>query len=653
LSRCPFPWQWHKKNDWSGFTFDGHLFPAAADSMGFLKANGLGITLNVHDASGINVWEDKFPQLVQALGLPAGTTKVPMNLVNATVAYAVEDIVIGDLINDKKVDFMWIDWQQGGDQGGMTGGKQNPTIWLNHLRCTDRHRVGDTNRGLVLARWGGLGGHRYQVGFSGDVSELSWGAMSYQPYFSATASNVGHGFWSHDIEGPPEDEELYTRWIQVGALSGVMRSHDRGMSAGGCANGASFGCSIVEVWNVPQAPGVFNMEANRLALRVREELVPYIYTHHRAAFDTGAGLILPMYYLWPEANAAYAMDGLGNNVQYMFGSNILVSFVTQSSNPPISGVNPGTAWKATWLPAGQWYDVQSGVLTTVADDATWVNKSYALTEIPMFYRAGAVIPFLPLESMPSLTGLASKQYVFLGFKVVPGGSGAGSFTLYEDDGFSTAYLTDNAVMWTTGAYTSTAGGMTFTISSTGAGFAAFPASRAYRLQLLNGVPLASVTVNGAPVSFNRWGGIAAKGKTPAASQWFYSFDVVQGLSTVIDVVGLSTSAPATIAVTYASGAPSPAAMSGVFGATYHAVLAKGNTDLDRSTPGSNDPTPAALSQLSSVGELLCFQAGADPAGFAATVAAVPQMLANATAETALNKSPRAAYALAMLASASI
>ena len=621
--------------------------------MGFLKASGLGITLNVHDASGINVWEDQFAPLVAALGLPAGTTKVPMNLQNATVAYAVEDIVIGDLIYDKKVDFMWIDWQQGGDAGGMTGGKQNPTIWLNHLRCTDRHRTGDPMRGLVLARWGGLGGHRYQVGFSGDVNQLTWDAMSYQPYFSATASNVGHGFWSHDIEGPPSDEELYTRWIQIGAFSGVMRSHDRGMSAGGCANSADgFSCSIVEVWNVPQAPGVFNMEANRLALRMREELVPYIYTHHRAAFDTGAGLILPMYYFFPEADNAYAMDGLGNNVQYMFGSKILVSFVTQASNPPISVVNPGLAWKNTWLPPGAWYDVQSGSLTTVTDTQTWVNKSYALTEIPMFYVAGAVIPFLPLDSMPSLTGLASKQYAVLGFKVVPGGSGAGSFNVYEDDGVTTAYLTDSAFAWTTAAYTATAGGLTFTVATNGS-YASFPAVRSYRLQLLNGVPLASVTVNGVNVPFNRWGAIAAKGKTPGAHQWFFGFDIVQGLSTVIDVVGLSTSAPVTISVTYAAGAPSAAAMSGVFGATYRAVLAKGNTDLDRSTTGSNDPTPAWLSQLSSVGELLAYQAGADPAGFAATVASVPGLFANATAEIAASKSPRAAYAAGLLASSMI
>lgn len=73
-----------------------------------------------------------------------------------------------------KTDIWWIDWQQGGSQGGMTGNKQNPTIFLAHLRCTDRHRNGDPTRGITLARWGGLGAHRYQVGFSGDVNYLNW-----------------------------------------------------------------------------------------------------------------------------------------------------------------------------------------------------------------------------------------------------------------------------------------------------------------------------------------------------------------------------------------------------------------------------------------------------------------------------------------------
>jgi len=50
-----------------------------------------------------------------------------------------------------------------------------------------------------------LSSHRYyltnKVGFSGDVANVNWATLSYQPYFSATASNVGFGFWSHDITG--------------------------------------------------------------------------------------------------------------------------------------------------------------------------------------------------------------------------------------------------------------------------------------------------------------------------------------------------------------------------------------------------------------------------------------------------------------------
>ena len=160
----------------------------------------------------------------------------------------------------------WIDWQQGGGGpvggggmcehgnscGGCAGGFVNPTIWTDKLRATTHIRRGEATRGIVLARWGGLGTHRYQVGFSGDVRPLAWESLAYQPYFSATASNVGYGFWSHDIEGPGNDHELYTRWIQWASYSAVFRSHDRGMSGGGCADTPLWKpCSTVKPWNVP------------------------------------------------------------------------------------------------------------------------------------------------------------------------------------------------------------------------------------------------------------------------------------------------------------------------------------------------------------------------------------------------------------------
>lgn len=46
-------------------------------------------------------------------------------------------------------------------------------------------------RGLILSRYGGLGSHRYPIGFSGDTI-VTWKSLEFQPYFTATASNVGY-----------------------------------------------------------------------------------------------------------------------------------------------------------------------------------------------------------------------------------------------------------------------------------------------------------------------------------------------------------------------------------------------------------------------------------------------------------------------------
>ena len=612
--------------------------------MSYLKALGLGITINIHDASGVNNWEEQFPALITALGLPANSTRVPFNLINASVTYAVEDIVLGALINKQVVDFMWIDWQQGGDAGGMTGHKQNPTFWLNHLRCTDRHRVGDNKRALVLARWGGMGMHRYQVGFSGDVASLSWSNMAYQPYFSSTSSNVLHGFWSHDIEGPPDDQELYTRWIQIGSFSGVMRSHDRGMSAGGCNNNPGSpsgnnwvaGCSTVEPWNVPNT----FFEANRIALQLREEFLPYIYTHHRAAFDTGVGLVIPMYYMWPESDEAYAITA-DSNSQYYFGRSMIFSPVITPALPYDFG--PGLANKTTWLPPGSWYDSTTGAV--IAGGVQHAG-TYRLEQIPLFFAAGAVLPYVPLRSLPVI-GLASQQYSFLGFKIVPGAS-SGTVSVYEDDGVTTAYLTSPAtsIAWTTASYSVSASTITVTISTAGA-FPELPATRAYQLKLLNQGALASVTVNGAPVAYNRFGTVANTGRVPASNQWYWEFAAQQGgMGPVIDIVSASTSATTTVVITLAT--PTVDLSAGQYGVIQRAVWGKNAMDLDRSTPASNSPGPASLSVLASTGEALTHFAGNDAVSFAAALANVTALTAAAVDEVSASKSPRRFMAAALL-----
>ena len=66
----------------------------------------------------------------------------------------------------------------------------------------------------------------------------------------------------------------------------------------------------------------------------------------------------------------------------------------------------------------------------------------------MWAKAGAVIPYLPLKSLRTLVGVATKQYEYLGFKLIPGGNSSSSTKVYEDDGNSTDYLDGTSHVWT-------------------------------------------------------------------------------------------------------------------------------------------------------------------------------------------------------------
>ena len=118
--------------------------------------------------------------------------------------------------------------------GGWTGSRArraavpglDPLWWLNHLHFYDLGRDG-RKRPFIFSRWGGLGNHRYPIGFSGDTV-VRWAALAFQPYFTATAANVGYGWWSHDIGGHMFEDgtpELYPRWVQFGVFSPILRLH--------------------------------------------------------------------------------------------------------------------------------------------------------------------------------------------------------------------------------------------------------------------------------------------------------------------------------------------------------------------------------------------------------------------------------------------
>ena len=449
---------WHKKDDWSGYSWDKNLFPIVTDLPDFLHKHGITMAANLHDATGVGKWEDRYLEACKYMGLdpsnPGGPKGIPFTLINKTYVNMLEDVICKP-IEENGMDFWWIDWQQGESAGG-TGQdgprlKMNPTIWTDKMRVTDSIRrckqtgYCTNKRGVVHARWGGLGNHRYQHGFSGDVAGLTWANLAYQTYFSTTASNVGWGWWSHDIEGPGYDHEMYTRWLQVGSFSGVMRSHDRGMSGGGCAKAGfptiTTDCSNVRPYNVP----LMFRNANRAALVGRSQLLPYIYTQTKVGFEEGLGLTRPMYYYWPEEAHAYPVNmdaNLGQEYstrQYMFGDSILAAPVTAPSNC-VSTRGPmqepcGLTEQTVWVPPGSWVEKHTGNVYT---GPKFVTRHFALDDIPLYVKAGAILPSVPVVVGDSV-GIASRQYSTLEFSVYPG-AGFGSFSVYEDDGESYDYL---------------------------------------------------------------------------------------------------------------------------------------------------------------------------------------------------------------------
>ena len=136
---------------------------------------------------------------------------------------------------------------------------------------------------MTFSRYGGPGSHRYPIGFSGDT-HITWDALAFQPYFTATAANIGYGWWSHDIGGHMlgvHDDELAARWVQFGVFSPIMRLH---------SSPSAF---------MRKEPWAYGMSACAVMedfMRLRHRLLPWLYTQNVRASETRCAFLRPVYY---------------------------------------------------------------------------------------------------------------------------------------------------------------------------------------------------------------------------------------------------------------------------------------------------------------------------------------------------------------------
>ena len=417
---------------WTGYTWKKEFFPNPGNFLEELHRMDIKTSLNLHFCNGIQPYEEPYDRFVKDylsrtsdydgpegyLREDGSKVPVPFRIDQIEWTDAYFNSVIRPLEN-MGVDFWWLDWQQWKDSH-YTPGLSN-TFWLNYAFFHDKIRQTESQgvyapRPMIYHRWGGIGSHRYQVGFSGDTF-ATWKVLGYLPYFTATASNVCYGYWGHDIGGHQQpygvhstDPELYTRWLQSGVFTPIYKTHstkDMSMEK--------------RFWVFPD-----HFDAMRAAIRLRYDLTPYIYTAARQAYDTGISICRPLYYDWPEDDEAYV-----RTQEFMFGDDILATTVCE----PADSVT-GLAKRTMWFPEGSdWYDVSTGIMYK---GGTEHELLYTINENPYFVKAGAVIPMAG-AGISNLQG----QDPELRLLVVPG-TGESSTEVYEDDGSTQAYGTEYA-----------------------------------------------------------------------------------------------------------------------------------------------------------------------------------------------------------------
>jgi len=255
-------------------------------------------------------------------------------------------------------------------------------------------------RTFVLSRAGSAGIQRFAANWLGD-NMSRWDHLAMSIPMSLGLGLSGQPFIGSDIGGFGEncEKELLIRWFQASTLSPFCRHHN-------------------DAGSIDQYPWSFGAEAEEIcvaALRLRYRLMPYLYSAFVESAETGLPVMRPMVLDHPADLALRGVDD-----QYLLGPSLLVAPVLEK----------GATSRKVALPAGEWIDWW----TDSVDEGGVVDAP--LDRIPLFAKAGAVIPMWP-EAPPSTMGY---QPVVIDLHVfVPCADGAYVSSLVEDDGETLGY----------------------------------------------------------------------------------------------------------------------------------------------------------------------------------------------------------------------
>jgi alpha-glucosidase/alpha-D-xyloside xylohydrolase len=278
-------------------------------------------------------------------------------------------------------------------------------------------------RAYALFRSGFPGMQRYGGWLWTGDTWSNWDLLRKHITLGINTSLSGVPFWGSDTGGfwttNELSGELYTRWFQFSAFNPLFRSHGRtwmlrlpyGWELGQYGPG-EIDTMRHAMMRLPPENVLLDKRVEPIArkyLELRYRLMPYLYSLVWDAHDKGTPIMRPV---WMH-HADDPRTRQSNN-EYLWGRDILVAPV----------VEQGATQRTLYLPAGTWYDFWTNERITGGREIT---RPVDLATMPLYVRAGAIIPMGPLEQFT-----AEKPNDPLTVTVYPGRDG--SFTMTEDDG---------------------------------------------------------------------------------------------------------------------------------------------------------------------------------------------------------------------------
>ncbi|MEU4211172.1 TIM-barrel domain-containing protein [Streptomyces sp. NPDC026206] len=273
--------------------------------------------------------------------------------------------------------------------------------------CKDAYKGIEDNsdaRGFTWAPESWSGAQRCGVQWSGD-QKGSWEYIRWQIPTYAGATMSGLAYTTGDVDGIfGGSPKTYVRDLQWKAFLPAVMTMD------------GWAPSDKQPWRY----GDPYTSINRKYLKLKESLLPYMYSYAAEATRTGVGPVRPLALEYPDDPKASSEAA---KYEFLTGEYFLVAPVYEDKE-----VRDGI-----YLPKGKWTDYWTG--RTYQGPTTVDGYRAPLDTLPLFVKAGANIPMWPgIRSYEDRTAGSP-----VAWDVYP--QGTSSFTLYEDDGVTRAHRT--------------------------------------------------------------------------------------------------------------------------------------------------------------------------------------------------------------------